>query len=87
MEIVSNIANTESGYQNLTSTFNNWENQKTFPNGSGETLYSSIVVEESPGLIRHGVNYKKVTISVFTDSTRISNHMKSEYTAAFNNWW
>lgn len=84
MEIISNIANTETGFENLRQDFNNTTRSHIFTTGSGKTLYAHIQVQES-GLVKEGVSYKLVTISVFADPERTE--LKSRYRASFNKWW
>lgn len=84
METISNRAITEAGYNSLTGSF---ERERTFVEGSGRTLYARVDIDDSSSLVRHGVRYKKVTVSIFSEPDRQENSLKSRYTATFNKWW
>ncbi len=86
MEIISNIANTESGFFSLKYEFDNTTWSRTFTTGSGRTLYAHISIEDS-GLTKEGVDYKLAIISVYSDASMTGQHLKSKYQASFNKWW
>ncbi len=84
VEIISNRANTETGYDNLKTLFHNWENSYVFSAGSGRTLYSKVEVDDTVAPVA-GVNYKKVTVSIYADENKTG--LLTEYIVGFNRWW
>jgi len=84
VEIISNLAVTEAGYNNLSGTT---LREKTFTPGSGTTLYSKIEVNTSGALVKHGVPYKLVTVSIYTDSSREEQFLSTRYKISFSKWW
>lgn len=87
MEIVTNTASNDAGFESLYSIFNNWTGQQTFTAGSGRTLYAHISVNTSPSLVRHTVPYRLVTISIYSTPDMLPNQLKSRYSASYSIWW
>jgi hypothetical protein len=86
MELVANLASTEEGYTNLESKFNNWQSSSTFPDGSGRTLYSKVLVSsEASNPTIFEVPNKLVTVSVYSDQARTK--LLTRYKSTFNSWW
>ncbi|MCB5231257.1 MAG: hypothetical protein WCX83_03135 [Candidatus Cloacimonas sp.] len=86
MEIISNRANTEEGYNSLEDKFNNWTGNQKVSDGSGQTLYSKVIVEsEADNTPLHEVPYKFVRVTVYADPAYEKQLV--EYKSAFNRWW
>jgi hypothetical protein len=90
IEVLSNIANTESGYDDLEARVNDsnaiWNDPYT--TDSGNILYSDVAVHT--GTITVSSNnheYKKVTVSIYSDSSKSDEFLKSRYITAFSKWW
>ncbi len=81
LERVSQRAQTDTEYNALES-FHGEVIDETF--GSGRTLYALTEVELITGSDLP-YNYKKVTVSVYADSTL--NNIRSQYSASLIPWW
>jgi len=86
VEVISNRANTQTGYDSMAAIFNGMEPERTFTAGSGRTLYSKIEVDDS-GLQQLGAPYKKVTVSIFPDESRDEQYLKTRLVVTFSEWW
>ncbi|MBW6516761.1 MAG: hypothetical protein K0B81_09150 [Candidatus Cloacimonetes bacterium] len=83
IERVTLRAQSDADYNNLEANFHNAIFEDTFD--SGRTLYASteVVQIDNPEGLPYG--YKKVTVSVFSDSLQVN--LRSQYTASFIPWW
>lgn len=89
IEILSNIANTESGFDNMATIVNDtnaiWN--QPFTTDSGHILYPEVEINTSSSLVTQNVNYKKVTVSVYSDPSKDAEFLKARYATAFSKWW